>query len=234
MGGLVLPHLSRQHEVRIFDVRKPDGDHPHVVGDATDPDALAAAMTDIDAVVHCAMGAHSDDQPASATASYDINVKSVHLTLDAARQAGVRHAVYVSSLSVYDNIQSRQLDETVPPDACELYGLTKRLGEQVCAAAVAEWGMSVNILRIALPTPDQAWPVWAPPWREEPETFHAGDGTPIDALAGSDLAGAVLAALDYRDSCQAFIISGDESAKLWSTAKARQLLGWTPTARPAA
>jgi nucleoside-diphosphate-sugar epimerase len=58
---------------------------------------------------------------------------------------------------------------------------------------------------------------------------QAADGTPIHGTAATDLARAVLAAIDYRDGFQIFTISGDDSARLWSTAKARRLLGWVPT-----
>ncbi|OLB81757.1 MAG: hypothetical protein AUI14_02115 [Actinobacteria bacterium 13_2_20CM_2_71_6] len=105
--------------------------------------------------------------------------------------------------------------------------MTKRLGEQVCQAAAAEWGLSVNILRLAWPTPDEAWPAWGAP--QQPELRHAADGVLIEATAATDLAAALLAALEHRDGYQLFTISGDRSARLWSTAKARAVLGWTPT-----
>lgn len=84
----------------------------------------------------------------------------------------MKHAVYISSPSVYEKLQSRHLDETVPPDATNVYGLTKYLSEQVCTPAATQWGVSVNVLRIALPTPDDVWPAWAPPWRTQPASGH--------------------------------------------------------------
>ena len=116
----------------------------------------------------------------------------------------------------------------MPADATDLYGLTKRLGEEVCLAAAAEWGLSVNVLRLVWPTPDEIWPAWGP-W-QAPELLYADDGTLIQPTRASDLGRALLAALDHRDGCQVFTISGDESARLWSTAKAREVLGWAPTA----
>jgi nucleoside-diphosphate-sugar epimerase len=163
------------------------------------------------------------DKPASA---FDVNVKSVHLTLHAAQEAGIRHAVHISSMSVYRDLTARRLDERDPPDATDLYGLTKRLGEEVCRAAATEWGLSVNVLRLVWPTPDDAWPAWGRYAR--PKLWTTPDGTPIHGTAASDLASAVLAALDHRDGFQVFTISGDESARLWSTDKARRVLGWTP------
>jgi nucleoside-diphosphate-sugar epimerase len=223
VGRLVLPALAERHAVRVLDPKRPpDGPWEHHEADATDPAALAVATVGVDAVLHCAMGVTGN-----AASSFDVNVKSVYLTLHAAHEAGVRHAVHTSSMSVYRDLTARRLDESDPPDATALYGLTKRLGEEVCRAAVAEWGMSVNALRLVWPTADDAWPVWR--YRGEEVLWRTPDGTPIHGTAGSDVARAVLAALDHRDGFQAFTISGDRSARLWSTEKARRVLGWTPT-----
>jgi nucleoside-diphosphate-sugar epimerase len=184
-------------------------------------------MDGVDAVLHCAMGAEDGTEPETAALAFDVNVKSVHLTLLAAHQAGVGHAVHISSLSVYQDLVSRRLDETVPPDATDVYGLTKRLGEEVCRAASNEYGMSVNVLRLAWPTPDHAWPAWGKV--QPPKLWCAPDGTPIHGTAASDLGRAVASALEFRDGFQIFTVSGDDSARLWSIDKARTLLRWSPT-----
>ena len=227
VAGLVLPGLCERHAVRVLDRRPGPPGVEQVTGDATDPGALRAAVAGVDAVVHCAMGAYDSRTPAGVADAYDVNVKSVHLALSAARDAGVPHAVHVSSLSVFADLERRAVDEETPPDATDVYGLTKRLGEEVCRAAVAEWGMSVTVLRLALPTPDDLWPAWG--IESPPILKRTADGTPIQATAGSDLARAVLAALEHRDGFQVFSISGDRSARLWSTERARRLLGWAPT-----
>jgi nucleoside-diphosphate-sugar epimerase len=132
--------------------------------------------------------------------------------------------VYISTLSVFRDPTARMLDEAVPPDALDPYGLTKRLGEEVCRAASADWGLPVTVLRLAWPTPDDAWPAWA---RHDTGTrISAPDGTPIDATAASDVASAVCAALERPNGYQVFTIAGDD--RLWSTDKARRLLGWRP------
>jgi len=227
VAGLVLPLLAQRHTVRVLDrVPPPDGVE-YQAGSVLDHGALRRASEGMDAVVHCAMGSRAWDTPDGAADAFDVNVKSVHLSLLAARDAGIPHLVYVSSLSVYRELTARRLDESVPPDATDLYGLTKRLGEQVCRAATAEWGLSVNVLRLAWPTPDELWPAWGA--HEQPERLCTEDGVPIDATAATDLAAALLAALDHRDGYQVFTISGDRSARLWSTARARDILGWMPT-----
>jgi nucleoside-diphosphate-sugar epimerase len=227
VGNMVVPRLADRHLVRVLDPRPPVAAVEHVAGSATDYEVLRAGVDGMDAVIHCAMGSHDWDTPAGAADTLDVNVKSVYLTLMAAHRAGVPHAVHISSMSVYRDLESRRLDETDPPDATDPYGLSKRLGEEVCRAAVREWGISVTVLRLTWPTPDELWPDWAA--FGDRETRYATDGTRIDATAASDLARAILAALKHRDGFDVFTISGDRTARLWSTAKAREVLGWEPT-----
>ncbi|GII22942.1 NAD-dependent epimerase/dehydratase family protein [Planosporangium mesophilum] len=228
VGELLTPLLARLHTVRVLDLRPPSIRFDYVAGDATDPAVLAEAMAGVDAVVHCAMGTNRLDQPGAVANAFDVNVKSVHLTLVAAHDAGVPHVVHISSMSVYRDLERRRLDdESVPPDATDLYGLTKRLGEQVCRAAVEELGISVTALRLTWPTPDDVWPAWG--YYDPPKVLRNDDGVVIQATAATDLARAVAAALEFRDGFQVFTISGDRSARLWSTARAQRLLGWAPT-----
>jgi nucleoside-diphosphate-sugar epimerase len=230
VARLLLPELARRHQVRVLDLRPAPEGVEYLAGDATDVEVLCRAAEGMDAVLHCAM-AWEWQTPAGLADAFDVHVKSVHFTLFAAHEAGVPHVVHISSMSVYRDLEDRSLDGSEPPDATDIYGLTKRLGEQVCAAGAAEWGLSVNVLRLAWPTPDDVWPLWGVRG-EPPLQRYAGNGRPIEATAASDLARAVLAALELRDGLQTFTISGDRSAGLWSTAKARDLLGWQPTFGP--
>lgn len=227
VGRLVVPALADRYAIRVLDPRPPETECDHVAADATDESALATAMTGVDAVLHGAMPVWQADEPTPAAAAYDVNVKSVHLTLQAAHAAGVRHAVHISSMSVYRDLLDRSIDdETVPTDATDLYGLTKRLGEQVCEAAAVEWGLSINVLRLTWPTPDDVWPAWGR--TRPPMPLRSGDGIEIEATAASDLARAIGAALEFRDGFQIFTISGDRSLRRWGIGKARRLLGWEP------
>ena len=157
LGTLVLPFLARHHPLRVFDLRPPaDSTLDYVQGSATDPAALAEAASGMDAVLYMAMGSHvrlnGDDWglAESHADAFDVSVKGVYLALYAAHQAGIAHAVYTSSLSVYhQNGAGRYLsDEDLPPDSRHIYGFTKRLGEEVCRNACRSWGMSVNALRL--------------------------------------------------------------------------------------
>jgi nucleoside-diphosphate-sugar epimerase len=228
VGSLIAPSLAAHHAIRVLDLRPPSIACEYIPGDATEYATLAGAMNGVDVLLHCAMGAAPDDTPQRAVLAFDVNVKSVYLALRAAHEAGVPHAVHMSSMSVYRNLLSRRIDdESTPPDAHEVYGLTKRLGEEVCRAAVAEWGLSVTVLRLTWPTPDADWPAWGA--ERPPVRLRAANGEPVQATAASDLSRAVLAALERRGGFEVFTISGDRSARLWSIARAQDVLAWSPT-----
>ena len=235
VGSLMLPGLAADHEIRVLDLQPPQGDHDHVAGSANDPAALATALEGMDAVVHAAMGRRSEtDWPhPDVDSAFQVNVASVYATLQAAHAAGVSRAVLIGSLSVFGTENSQiidlDLDESMEPDATDVYGVTKRLAEQVGRIAVAEHGMAVTVLRLAFPTPDDIWPRWALPVAEEPIEFRRKDGTLLPALAASDLSAAVTAALRRESGgYDVFHIVGaqDSEGRGWSTAKARDVLGW--------
>ncbi|WP_370366958.1 NAD-dependent epimerase/dehydratase family protein [Catenulispora sp. GP43] len=232
VGSLMLPGLAAHHEVRVLDLVPPQGDCDHVVGSATDPRLLAAALDGMDAVVHAAMGRRSDtDWPHPDTASaFEVNVASVYATLEAAHAAGVPRAVLIGSLSVFDEgrLIDRDVDEDSEPDGTNVYGVTKRLAEQVGRIAADAHGLTVTVLRLAFPTPDEVWPRWALPVAEEPVEIRRADGSLVPALAASDLSAAVSAALE-RDGggYDVFhIVGADDSGPGWRTDKARDGLGW--------
>ena len=229
VGSLVLPYLIRRHAVRVFDLQPPACEGvEYVHGSVCDFAALSGAMQGIDTVLYMAMGSHKrvgrDDWATleSRTDAFDVNIKGVHLALYAAHSAGIKHVVYTSSMSVYhDNGVNRPgSDEDTPPDSDHVYGLTKRMGEEVCRSACRVWGMSVNALRLCLPVSEAEWMA----------EIHPGE--PTIRTTAEDTADALIKALDFRDGFQAFTISGDYQEKLMSLAKAKRLLNWAPSARP--
>lgn len=230
VAGLVLPLLKRRHTLRVFDLKAPaDETLDHVVGDVCDYHAVYEAAQGMDALLYMAMGRNlylGDSRQRNVemlTSSLDANVKGVYIALCAAHDAGITHAVYTSSMSVYgkDLMRSYFPDEEVVPDAHNLYGFTKRLGEEVCRNACHAWGMSVNALRLCFPTSSDMWYA----------TVKAGE--PTLKTTDTDVAAALEAALTRRfDGFEAFMISGDYEQKIMNMGKAKRLLDWEPLARP--
>ncbi len=227
VGSLVCPLLARQHSLRFFDLKPPAVEPENFLGfhqgNVDDSEALAAACGGIDALLYMAMGSNDWSSGPFVASSFDVNIKGVHLALAAAHEAGIAHAVYTSSMSIYDgNLNHRYFpDEEITPDSRDVYGLTKFMGELVCRNACRSWGMSVNALRLCHPTLTERW------------LAQTHVGTPTISTAETDVARALLAALDYRgNGFNAFMISGDYEQKLMNMSKARRLLGWEPLARP--
>ena len=223
VASYVIPYLKTSLDLRVFDLKPPvDASLDHVVGSVTDFAALSNAASGMDAMLYMAMGSLAWQSIDGVQTAFDANVKGVYLALRAARESGAAHAVYCSTMSVYDgDLMTRHFfDEDMPPDARGLYGLTKRMGEEVCRNAWYEHKMSVNALRLCLPTPDDKW------------LANTRPGTPTIATAASDLARALVSALRYRNGFQAFMISGDFENKIMNMGKARRLLDWEPLARP--
>jgi nucleoside-diphosphate-sugar epimerase len=232
LGGLVLSRLAERHRLRVYDRRPPaDSSLDYVAGDACDFNAVAKAAAGMDAILYMAMGRYVPygvDYTANVDAleqALDANVKGVFLSLHAARSAGVTHAVYTSSMSVYHDVDltaRRFPDEEITPDAVDVYGFTKRLGEESCRNAWRLSGMSVNVLRLCWPLSEQDWQARVRP------------GEPILPMADSDIARLLDAALAYRAGFQLFNTSGDYENRIMSMSKAKRLLGWEPLLRPEA
>ncbi len=227
VAAQTLPGIKSQHQIHIFDTKPPFHpdliDLPFTLGDVCDPGALDEAARGQDALLFMAMGVQNWNEPAAITTAFDSSVKGLYIALLTAHKAGIKHAVYTSSMSIYegDLYHRRFADEDITPDSIHLYGFTKWLGEEVCRNAARAYGMSVNALRLCLPVDTEAW--------KKDTKFDV----PTIATASSDVARAIDAALQYQGGFQTFMISGDYSQKLMNMSKAKRLLGWEPLERPA-
>jgi nucleoside-diphosphate-sugar epimerase len=219
VGQMVLPHLARAHQIRVFDLVEPGaGPWEHVIGDVQDVEAVTSNLAEIDALVYMAM--NTQNSPGSITTvanAFDVNVKGLYFALLAAKDSGVRHGVYASTMSVFNEREGPYPDESAAPDATHYYGLTKRLGEEVCKAMVADGDMTITALRLCFPVADDA------PAPTDSE-FRATTFT-----RANDVARAIKAALEYRNGFEVFTISGDAGERMTRLSKARELLNWQPT-----
>src|SRR5699024_7014174 len=109
----------------------------HAIGDITDFHAVRAAAEGKDAVIFLVMAPPVVDTPESWLAHLGVCVPGLYTVLAAAQDAGIRHVVYASSLSVFQDWQHRVHTDSAqtPADARRVYGLAKRLGEDVLANA---------------------------------------------------------------------------------------------------
>ena len=153
IGSVVSERLAARHDLRGLDVVPwPEDGRPAypgelVVGDVTDPTVAAAAVRDVDAVVHLAGIPHEAPLP-------DIlhsHVVSTAALLDAMVQHGVRRMVYASSnhaIGMTPRPETGQVAADAPPRPDTFYGVGKVAAEALLSLYADRHGISSVALRI--------------------------------------------------------------------------------------
>lgn len=102
--------------------------------DLMDPPQIAAALSGVETVIHCAVG------------SREVTVEGTRNLLEAAVRAGVRRAVHLSTIDVYGRADGLVTEKTPHAITGREYGDSKIEAEAVCRE-FAERGLEVVILR---------------------------------------------------------------------------------------
>jgi uronate dehydrogenase len=219
----VLPMLQRRFDLRLLSPDAEGDDPRNVLASILDLDDLTEAMRGVDAVLHLAKapghsGTYEDD--AFNDLQFDVNVKGTHHVLEAARRAGVRRVVCVSSLMVVWGYGSvGMVPGDAPPRPVGTYALTKALAEEVAEHFGRSSGLEVVILRIAAPLDPNDPDLTRSPVRPQQ--------VPLP-----DLAEAFALALTVPISGVPVVtIVGESSQRRWDLEPARLLLGYEPRIR---
>ncbi len=157
IGSHVLDVLvARGHTPVNFDrVESPhhDGDPIEtVIGDATDADALSAALDGCEAVIHLAAMADVNDVKEDPEGAEVANARATLAVLEAARRSGVGRVVYGSTIWVYSDVPETEVCEKTrlePP--AHLYTATKLAGELYCRSYAELYGLEYTVLRFGIP-----------------------------------------------------------------------------------
>jgi nucleoside-diphosphate-sugar epimerase len=156
LGRLVVQDLIRDCEVRVIGRSEPPAGFPgtFIKGDITQPEDVRLAAEGVDAIVHLAAIVRN-------IADHDLlfrtNVCGTFYLLEAAVEHGVKRIVFASSSHAmgrgYDReghplpISYLPFDERSPSCPNDLYGLSKYLGEQLCATYTRMFGIQTICLR---------------------------------------------------------------------------------------
>ena len=233
VGSFITPYLRKHHELRVLDIRPPRHDDVEFVeGSVSDPEALRAALTGVDAFIWVVMrkpqgGSVRDQDIPTIVENYEVNTKALHLTLFIAQELGVTRGVYTSSMSVHYRMRERfEQEELIPLDTPSVYGLSKGFGELICQYFARWWDMNLIALRITGPRTREQY-------LDERETPRIPKtGKPLFVTDEEDLANAYLAALEAvktgHGRFDAVFIAGDEREEDHNLSKAKRVLGWEP------
>jgi|SoiMethySBSTD1v2_1073268.scaffolds.fasta_scaffold754863_1 hypothetical protein len=103
-----------------------------VQGDLTDPSSLVGLCTGVDTVVHLASEAGNDEQICTL-----VNVGGTRRLIDAARKAGVRRMIYLSTAAVYgDGGHTGINEDEIPPAPVSPASRTRLSAERAVLAPV--------------------------------------------------------------------------------------------------
>lgn len=140
----VLDNLSAGSETNLNDV-----DAELVNGDVRDSEALDAALTGRDAVIHLAAVGSVVGSVADPALNFDVNVLGTFRVLDAARRCGVERVVQASTGGALIGDAPTPVDEQSLPKPLSPYGASKLAGEGYSHAFAKTYGMRTVAIRFS-------------------------------------------------------------------------------------
>ncbi len=117
-----------------------------IEGDIRDIAACDRAAKSMDAVLHCAAMSRSGPSQDAIETCTGSNITGTQNMLLAARDAGAKRFIYSGSSTYYGNRKPPHR-ESDPPDLLNIYGLTKRVGEQYTLMFDEGFGLPSLVLR---------------------------------------------------------------------------------------
>ncbi|HEX4177788.1 MAG TPA: NAD-dependent epimerase/dehydratase family protein [Rhizomicrobium sp.] len=144
--------LARGYQVRVLDSliygRREwvPGPCEFLEGDIRDLATCHRAAKGMDAVLHCAAMSRSGPSQEAIEICTDSNITGTQNMLLAARDAGAKRFIYSGSSTYYGN-RTPPHRESDPPDLLNIYGLTKRVGEQYTLMFDEQFGLPSAVLR---------------------------------------------------------------------------------------
>lgn len=156
VGRAVLENSTGRHQVRAFDrcpeawetYRRFDGDWEgeKVYGDIADFGAVDRAMEGMEGVINLTAYFGHQDPLEDDVNPFLINVKGMWNVLESARRRGLRRVVQMGSC-VVQHPKGVFLSSAVRSMEGDLYGITKRLQEEVCRQYHDAYGLPIIIFR---------------------------------------------------------------------------------------
>ncbi|MBI3333837.1 MAG: dTDP-glucose 4,6-dehydratase [Candidatus Omnitrophica bacterium] len=116
-------------------------------GDVADPRSVAQAISGCEAVVHFAAETHVDRSIVSASDFLATNVVGTHCLLEAARAAGVKRYIQISTDEVYGSLESGAADEEAPLRPNSPYAASKAGADHLVRAYQVTYGLPALIVR---------------------------------------------------------------------------------------
>jgi UDP-arabinose 4-epimerase len=156
-AGYIGSHAARAlrgagHEVIIFDNLSTGFEllaagFELVKGDVLDASALGRVLRRVDAIMHFAAHAYVGESVTNPQKYFHNNVEGGLSLLNAARDAGVKKIIFSSTCAVYGVPAKVPIEENIPREPVNPYGVTKLFFEQALEAYDRAYGFRFAALR---------------------------------------------------------------------------------------
>jgi UDP-glucose 4-epimerase len=161
LGRSLIPALvAAGHTPRLMDFRPLETPSEFVQGDVRNPQDVKEAVSGVEAIVHSAAlhGIHL--RKWAPQDFWAINATGTFNVFEAAREAGITRMVLCSTMSVYGE-SARPPDgawgavtEALPALPGDVYGLSKKISEEIAQNYSRRCGMTTIALRLGMFVPE--------------------------------------------------------------------------------
>jgi UDP-glucose-4-epimerase GalE len=156
-AGYIGSHAARAlksagHDVVIFDNLSTGYEllaagFEFIKGDMLDAAALARVLPRADAIMHFAAHAYVGESVTNPRKYFRNNVEGGLALLNAALEAGVKKIIFSSTCAVYGEVSKVPIDENIPREPVNPYGVSKLFFEQALEAYDRAYGFRFASLR---------------------------------------------------------------------------------------
>jgi UDP-glucose 4-epimerase len=160
LGRVLAPALEEAgHEPLLMDNRALESPHETVLGDVREKAELVQALRNVDAVVHAAAlhGIHLEKY--TTDEFWDLNVAGTRNVYEAARELGIGKVLLCSTMGVYgegarEAGEPPMITEDLSLEPSDVYGLSKRLSEEIAAFYYRRHGIRTIAYRLGMFVPE--------------------------------------------------------------------------------
>lgn len=152
IGSTIAAALAKKnHEVIIYDIGTWDtkvDNIEYIKGDAFDVGHLADVVTRSDSIIHMVGLPDARTAQEHPQMSFDLNVRSLQVVLEAAKSNGVTRLILPSSAAIYGAVSQSPVREETTPKLTSTYAYHKYIVEKLAESYSVNYGMHVTVLRL--------------------------------------------------------------------------------------
>ncbi|MFC1664139.1 NAD-dependent epimerase/dehydratase family protein [Pseudomonadota bacterium] len=225
VGQLMVKTLEDKHNCTHLDLYPVENVTGRcIIGSVSDRKLMEEILQGFDSVIWLALGGGHTRYNDSHSA-FDVNTRDWYWILDRGIKAGIKHFIYISTMSVYHDFLNREfIDEDTPSDSTDFYGISKLLAE-LASQNVCSRFKDIVVLVYRLVAPYGVDEISPFAKNESPKIRQMGS----ICLRADELEDLYLRGLNFdQPGCHILNTMGNYDQNRFPTKKAEKLLGWTP------